>query len=109
MGYTPPTSMDEYNRRYVANTRIDGHGMGVAQHLACPFCAGPDFMTLRPVDMAMRNNLTLEETCKYCRRSLRAVFVRTGEGSEMRFEQTGGDDPPEWLQPPPPDARQPAD
>lgn len=103
--HTPPTSMDEYNAMFAQNSYVDGFGPEVASHVACPFCAAPNFMTLKPMEMALSDDLTFEGICEECGRSGRSVMKRDASGSAMNFEQTGGDDPPPWLQPPPPDAR----
>jgi hypothetical protein len=87
----------EYERRFAANHRIEGFGVGVRQHMPCPFCAAADFMIvaiLNPADAMARG-----ATCRECHRSARFVF--RGEPGAIAGEMvlTGGDDPPDFLPP----------
>jgi hypothetical protein len=97
-----PTSMAEYNGRFMANTEVTGHGIeGVTQHMPCPFCAAKDWLVVRILDF----NQDHEATCGECGRTAKITFTESGGSKIMRVAQTGGPDQPDWLQPPMPDAR----
>lgn len=94
-----PSSLDEYNRRFAANAKVSGYGMDVAQHFPCPFCAAPEWLVIKIMDLAMDSSaMSSARTCKECGRSGRMLLNPTaGGGSSMELVQTGGDDPPPWM------------
>jgi hypothetical protein len=98
---TQPKTKEEYLERFHANERVSGHGIAeVRIHAPCPFCAAPDWSEwlIIECEQAMQK----VTTCKECGRSGKFVFsVNTPGNKQFEFVQTGGDDPPEWLQPPP--------
>lgn len=102
MADSDPKSMDELSYRYAKNMRISGWGIeGVTHHVPCMFCGAPDFQTYRVIDVEAE---TAKDTkCKYCGRSGRIITTTSNGGSTkiMELVQTGGDDPPEWMDPKP--------
>jgi hypothetical protein len=95
-----PQSRDEYLKRFAANQKVSGHGLETTVHAPCAFCAAPDFMVHRIIDIeaAMRQGAT----CKECGRSAKALFSTLPDGGkQFEIVQIGGDDPPAWLDPPP--------
>lgn len=98
----PPTSLDEYHRRFKANTEVSGYGIeGVTQHIPCPFCAAKDWLVVRILDFQQDH----EATCGECGRTAKITLTRNGGSTMMSVAQTGGPDQPDWLQPAMPDAR----
>lgn len=101
-GGHPPTSLDEYNLRYKANTRIEGTGADTRTVLPCPFCAAADWLVY-PVTAAMDNYQKIQEPrkCGHCGRTARLI-IKQNEGSvEQELVQTDGPEPPDWLEPKP--------
>jgi hypothetical protein len=95
-----PTSLEDYERRFAANQQIDGYGLEVTSHSPCPFCAAPDWASW-PI-LETEEVMQRESTCRECGRSGRFIFtVNTPDHKQFEFVQTGGADPPAWLQPPP--------
>ncbi len=95
-----PRNQDDYLRRFYANHSVDGFGLDTRVHMPCPFCAAADFAIFRIVDM--REVLRHEATCAECGRSGRSIFVSDKPDEKLiEFVQTGGDDPPAWLEPKP--------
>lgn len=102
MTHTIPTNIDEYNKQYLLNCEITGAGFDVGQVLACPFCCAPGFMTMKPMELALSDDAGQENcTCAECGRSGRNIITREPGETRLEFVQTGGDDPPDWLQPTP--------
>ncbi len=95
-----PTNMDEYVRRFQANTRVEGQGVGnVFTHYPCPFCGAAEFMVAEVLQT--RHVLSHGAECRECGRSSKAEFIDTGPSEvHMEMVQTGGPDCPEWLVPP---------
>jgi len=93
-----PKNAEEYIHRFHENSKVEGYGMDTAMSVACPFCAAPEFMMYRILDV--HEEMTKEHTCKECGRSSKAVFTTDRPGT-ISFEmvQTGGPDQPEWLVP----------
>jgi hypothetical protein len=101
MEVKPPTSIDEYNKRFMANMEVSGQGIeGVTQHMPCPFCAAKDWLVVRVIDFGAEH----EETCDECGRTAKITFTDDGRSRTMSTVQTGGPDQPEWL-PAMPDVR----
>jgi hypothetical protein len=92
-----PGNMDEYTARFHQNQRIEGYGLDTTMVMPCPFCAAPDFMRWKilEVESAMHRG----GTCKECGRSTKAIFQRSPSGVQFEIVQTGGPDQPEWLAP----------
>jgi hypothetical protein len=93
---THPPTRAEYDRRFAANQRLEGYGIGnVTQHMPCPFCAAPDFMVHHILDV--EEVMSLGATCQECGRSLKAIFTRSEGTVHFELVQTGGDDAPDYL------------
>lgn len=92
-----PTSYEEYVERFHAGEKITGFGLEVTVHMPCPFCAAPDWLVYRVLNV--EKAIAEGKTCTECGRTAKTL-VRHGEGS-VGFEivQTGGPDQPEWLTP----------
>lgn len=100
MSHTAPTNMDDYNKMFMENAKVTGYGIAeVTQHIPCPFCAAPDYFVILVVNA--HAELAEEKTCSECGRSGKNLIKRSANSSAFEFVQTGGDDPPEWLEPPP--------
>lgn len=94
-----PTTREEYEARFFRHAGTEGFGVeGVTQHFPCPFCAAADWYVVKLLEFGQDSP---ELTCEECGRSGRLLFVRDATGASMEMVQTGGDDPPEWLDPPP--------
>jgi hypothetical protein len=92
---TEPATREEYERRYVANNRIEGFGFDTVTVAPCPFCAAPDWQRW-PVANALEA-MREEATCSECGRSARTV-VEEHDGIVSAYTvQTGGPDPAEWV------------
>lgn len=96
-GHTIPTNREDFERAFVLNTKVEGLGFDVTQILACPFCAAPDFQTVRII--TAHGDLAKPALCEVCGRAGRMIVVAHGTGTDAEFVQTGGDDPPEWMRP----------
>jgi len=92
-----PVDPVEYLALYNANVRFFGLGYMTSMSVPCPFCAAPDFMIYKVLEVQKK----MEEgaTCGCCRRSARAVFSDTPTGKRFEIFQTAGPAAPEWLQP----------
>lgn len=91
-------SAEEFAMRYHANYRTDGHGIGqTTVHMPCPFCAAPDWMNYRIADGLPDG----DHRCDGCGRTARIVCHRGSTTTNLELVQTGGGDPPVWLEPPP--------
>lgn len=94
-----PTTKEEYERRFVANQRIEGRGVnGITFRTPCPACAAPDFLVHKLVEVER----AWEEgaVCVECGRGFRGQFSRpAGPYAGVRFTivQTRGDDVPAWC------------
>lgn len=91
---------EDYDKKFVSNTKYSGNGLSTTIHMPCPFCAEPDFRVFRIVDTEKANQD--EAVCKSCGRGCKMLYERTdGLGGGVSFEmvQTRGDDPPEYLPP----------
>lgn len=86
----------EYEQKYFHNQRITGFGLGVTLHVPCPFCAEPDFLIYKIIEM--ESALTSDHVCKHCGRGMKTFIERDKYGgTKMEFVQTCGDDPPDFL------------
>lgn len=95
---TQPTTREEYDRRFAENSRLEGFGIGnVTQHMPCPFCAAPDFMVHKILDVEAV--MSKGAVCTECGRGLRAIFHRTPESVSFELVQTVGEDAPSYLPP----------
>lgn len=98
-----PTSKEEYEKRYLDNHQISGHGIeGVTNHFPCPFCAHPDWHVVTVLDFAIPeepgNYSTEPIRCECCERSARYISVRYPDHSiTMSIEQADGPPAPEWV------------
>ena len=95
-----PTTLDEYNERYQANTRITGFGVDVATIFPCPGCTAPDWLRF-PVTAALNDYADVQEptTCSACGRTFRFA-VEVGDGNVRGgIVQTAGDPIPSYLPP----------
>lgn len=99
---TAPRTREEYEIRFNANTYADGEGMELSLHVPCPFCAAPDFVVGKLLELEML--VKLEQVCQECGRGVRLqlkdIVLRGGQrGVSYEFLQTQGDDPPPWVPP----------
>lgn len=102
-----PRDLEEYTRLFNERTEVTGVGFEVTQHMACPFCAHPDFMLLQPAAGILDDKPTVadvmaeEHTCSNCGRSGKSLVERSAGGMRFEFVQTGGPPAPSWLIPAP--------
>lgn len=102
-----PTTSEEYTARFSLNMRTSGCGVrGVTQHFPCPFCAAPDWYVVKIIDFGPPPNVygATEAgpfTCAECGRSGKFIHNRQPGSVTSEFVQTGGDDPPPFMTPPP--------
>ena len=95
---TEPKSLDEYNKRYFENQKIEGYGIyGVGMRVPCPFCAAPDFIVHKVIET--EEAFAKGAVCKECGRGAKAIFARDPSGVSFEIVQTSGPDQPEWLTP----------
>lgn len=94
-----PRNLAEYTARAGINCRVDGFGADVMTVLTCPFCAAGGFWRLPIANV--RGAMEKETTCGECHRKARALFKESARSISFEVVQTGGDDPPAWLEPKP--------
>ena len=97
---TAPQNRDEYLKRFMENQRLTGFGAGVKTHFPCPFCAAPEWLVM-PVTDGLNDYpiMGAGAACKECGRSAKFIINRTPSSVSAECVQTGGDDPPAWLEP----------
>ena len=86
----------EYDKKYMENTKLTGTGFNATMNLPCPACAAPGYMSYKmlEVEEAMKK----DTKCTACGRSFRAIIESYGPGSkQIEMVQTGGDDLPDYL------------
>jgi len=93
MAHQAPGSWPEFMRTFEANTKIEGHGLGVVMHSPCPWCAAPDFMVFPVLECTAA--FLKGATCKHCGRSMVGCPIEHG----FEFVQVGGADAPDWMPP----------
>lgn len=99
MADSDPNNLKEYEAKFRENASVRGYGMEVTQHFPCPFCANPDWLVMPIIEFPPESERDI--TCEACGRTARMLSSRTGEGMKMELVQTGGEDPPAWLEPAP--------
>lgn len=90
-----PANIEEYNKRFHENSRVEGFGLDVAQIFPCPFCAAPNWMTAKIIEV--EDVMQREHHCCECGRSARAIIDRHPGGVSFEIVQTGGPDQPDWM------------
>lgn len=95
MKHQVPTTREAYETAYMANVRITGGGASAATVFACPFCAAPDWNTIRIV--FTHEDMSREVKCEVCGRSGAALHTYYSGGVETRYVQTGGPDADPWV------------
>lgn len=94
---THPTNHDEYLQRFSLNQRMSSFGLNTTMHMPCPFCAAPDFLVYRVVEV--QEAMGKGAVCKECGRGAKAVFIGHKGGISFEIVQTSGPDQPDWLEP----------
>ena len=92
-----PSTMAEFERRYLENYEVTDYGIDAANHFPCPFCAAKDWYVVRIVDFAQTSP---SMTCAECGRSGQLLYSEQNGETRMEIVQTGGEDPPDWCYPP---------
>jgi hypothetical protein len=91
-------NLEEHATLTVANTKVEGKGPDTIVHAPCPFCAAPDFLVYRLLDV--QSAVSEDTTCASCARSMRGIFTEDGKGgTQVELVQTGGPDIPAWFTP----------
>jgi len=88
----------EFEAKFQANTKYSGFGMATTLHVPCAFCAEPDFMVYKilEVDEAVKKGAV----CKSCLRGLKAIFhVDTPGNKQFEMVQFCGPEAPRFLTP----------
>lgn len=80
----------EYENRFHANQNITGHGLETTCHMPCPFCAAPDFMIYRVLEV--NEAIQKGAVCKECKRGMKGIVTETRHGSSTEIVQTEGDE-----------------
>jgi hypothetical protein len=93
----PPESKLEYEERLTHNTDLSGFGFDTSVHMPCPFCAAPDFLIYKVLEVA--SAFQQDTTCAHCKRTVRGALHTTPNTATMRLFQVAGDDPPPWAPP----------
>lgn len=89
---------EEYERKFVANTKYSGFGMDTTIHMPCPFCAEPEWRVCKILEVEADNQK--EAVCKHCGRGSKVIFNKDSGGFSFEIVQTCGDDAPDYIQPP---------
>jgi hypothetical protein len=96
MTMADPKTVEEYNTKFRENTRYSGIGLDTVIHTPCPFCAEPDFMSYK--FMEVKEATKKGATCKSCGRTSKAVYTaETHDHISFEMVITGGDDPPPYM------------
>jgi hypothetical protein len=95
----PSPELEAFNKKFNENTKYSGRYLETTLHMPCPFCAEPDFLVYKIIDV--NEALTAGAVCKHCHRGLKGIFNRSANGLSMQLYQTEGDDPPAFLPAPP--------
>jgi|SRR5688572_5266892 len=93
-----PKSREEYERRFNRHQRLEGFGTETTLHMPCPFCAAPDFIVARVVDVQAA--LAKGAVCQECGRGMRLEYTYH-QPQVLSFEaiQTCGSDAPSYAPP----------
>jgi len=90
-----PKTLEEFNAKFTENTRYFGSGLETGMSVPCGFCAEPDFMQYKILDV--ESAMLRGATCKHCGRGIRSIFMHSGNLTRFEIVQTCGDDPPDFL------------
>lgn len=99
-----PATREEYDARVLAHSGPFGFGIEeTGMRYGCPFCGAPNWHEYKLIDSIHDESVvTQEKTCAECGRSGRFLIEHPGPGqTTMELVQTGGDDPPAYLDPAP--------
>jgi len=86
---------EEYELKFQQNYHLSGYGLDTTAHMPCPFCAEPDFMVYKI--MEIQEEMRKEHICKACGRGTIGVITPVAGGAKMEIVQTQGDDPPDYV------------
>lgn len=92
---TEPQSKLAFEARFHENERIEGYGSDTTMIVPCPFCAAPDFMRWKILQM--EETLSAGATCAECGRSCKGIFEHRRDSVHFEMVQTGGSEPAEWI------------
>jgi hypothetical protein len=95
MPHVGPKSKAEYEAAFHANERVTGYGINVTIHMPCPFCAAPEFIVYRVLEVV--DALAKGAVCTACNRGMKGITVIRDAGTSTEFVQTCGDPPPPWV------------
>lgn len=88
---------EEYEKKFADNQKFSGRGVETTIHMPCPFCAEPDFMIYRVIEV--NDFLAHEAVCKHCGRGMKGIVEKGESGVNVEFVQTCGDPAPDFLPP----------
>lgn len=90
-----PTSHEEFNAKFEKNTSYSGRFLDTAMHMPCPFCAEPDFLVYKIIEV--NEALKKGAVCTHCKRGMKALVSEQPGSVSFRIVQTVGDDPAPWT------------
>ena len=106
MAEIDPANHEEWIERYYRNHHVAQDGVSTETHVPCAFCACPGFQVLGI--LTAFEDMQREATCQFCGRSGKMIggdppdrVAADLDAMQYEFVQTGGEDPPPYLQPAP--------
>jgi hypothetical protein len=90
-----PKSLRSFIIRWNENSYTRGVGLLTTVHLACPFCASPEWLIHGTRDAAKK--LTAGAVCRFCLRGAKFMSTKTPTGNRAVLYQTVGSPPPIWM------------
>lgn len=93
--YTQPTDLNEYNRQFKRNYRLEGYGIeGLVYHWPCPFCGCPDWKVHKFFELGKMAEPSL---CPHCGRTSRHDVEHDHDATIGRLVFVDGPEPEPWF------------
>lgn len=98
--HSEPATRDEYLARFAANQKVSGFGAETTQHFPCPFCAAPDWLVSRILEVETK--IQQDTRCAECGRSAKALVQKdlVHGGTRIELVQISGPDAVPLFDPP---------
>ena len=90
-----PLTHDVFTKKYEKNTRYSGQGLELKIHMPCPFCAEPDFVNFKLLEM--REKMIRPHECQACGRAMKLRYEGNPSQLLITMIQTKGAPPPDFL------------